>query len=175
MPVQIPDSAESIRTILTCNSDEFWDSFNDQTLQTDVLSNVVVKKIIHRNSERLRTADKRYRLDLLLSVLLDHAPHPLGKRYIAVCLDIANEKGHDGVVNAARVWMHLPSSTQSVCLFSSLCLLTTKLLMLRSVLAASRVINKLPASNQTSSTESASEAEMRSLRKKVSIVPLLSL
>jgi len=115
MPVQNPDSVESIRTILTCNSDEFWDSFNNQTHQTDVLSNVAVKNIIHPNSERLRAADERYRLDFLLSALLYHAPHPLGKRYIAVCLDIANQKGHDGVVNAAKVWVqHLLLPSQFV-------------------------------------------------------------
>jgi len=112
MLVQNADSPESIHAILTCNSDEYWDSFDNQTLPTDVLSNAAVENIIRPNSERLRAADKRYCLDLLLSALLDHAPHPLGKRYIAVCLDIANEKGHDGVVNAARVWMQyllLPS------------------------------------------------------------------
>ncbi len=112
MPVPNPDSPESIHTILTCNSDEFWRSFNNQTLQADVLSNTVVENIIRPNTERLRTADERYRFDLLLSALLDHAPHPLGKRYVAVCLDIANQKGHDGVVNAAKVWVQyllLPS------------------------------------------------------------------
>ena len=112
IPVPNPDSPESIHTILTCNSDEFWDSFNNQTLPTDVLSNAVVENIIRPNTERLRAADERYRLDLLLSALLDHAPHPLGKRYVAVCLDIANKKGHDGVVNAAKVWVQyllLPS------------------------------------------------------------------
>ncbi len=46
--------------------------------------------------------------------------------------------------------------------------------MVRSVLVATKVVNTLPTSSETPDTESASEAEMRNLREKVSIMSLLS-
>ena len=37
--------------------------------------------------------------------MLVHAPHPLGRQYVALCLHITRKKGEDGIVNAAKVWL----------------------------------------------------------------------
>ncbi|KAN0132173.1 hypothetical protein V8E53_009939 [Lactarius tabidus] len=99
------DSVESICTVLTCASEEYEDIFAQESLPTEVLSEDALNKIIRPNSERLRAADGRYRLDDLLYAMLEHAPHPSGKRYVAICLHIAHQKGEDGVVNAAKAWL----------------------------------------------------------------------
>ncbi|KAF8256992.1 hypothetical protein EI94DRAFT_127631 [Lactarius quietus] len=99
------DSVESICTVLTCASEEYDDLFAKQSLSTEVLSDDALRNIIRPNSERLRAADCRYRLDDFLNAILMHAPHPLGRRYVAICLHIAHEKGEDGVVNAAKAWL----------------------------------------------------------------------
>ena len=106
-------SANSTCSVLTCTSEEYDDFFNNENLHTEALSDDVLRNIIRQNSARLRAADGRYRLDDLLSAMLEHAPHPLGRRYVAVSLHIAHRKGEDGVVNAAKAWLDnlfLPSS-----------------------------------------------------------------
>jgi hypothetical protein len=107
-----PDSAESIRAVLMGTSEEFKDFYDNEQLVTEVLVHEVLDNIISLNKEKLREVDNRYCLHDLLSAMLLHAPHPLGQRYVAVCLRIAHQKGEDGVVNAAKVWLHdlfLPS------------------------------------------------------------------
>ena len=139
------DSFESICTVLTCASEEYEDFFAKEELLTEVLSDDTLHNIIRPNSERLRAADGRYRLDDLLYAMLKHVPHPLGRRYVAICLHIAHQKGEDSVVNAAKAWLDnllLPSPL--VYLFP-LRLRTTS----ASVFALSRYKRTWPASSQT--------------------------
>ena len=139
------DSFESICTVLTRASEEYEDFFAKEELLTEVLSDDALHNIIRPNSERLRVADGRYRLDDLLYAMLKHVPHPLGQRYVAICLHIAHQKGKDGVVNAAKAWLDnllLPSPL--VYLFP-LRLRTTS----ASVFALSRYKKTWPASSQT--------------------------
>jgi hypothetical protein len=94
------ESAESTCTVpvLSCSFEELQDSCgNERSLAEHVLINV-----IRPNCARLRAADPRCRLDNLLSAMLEHAPHPLGQRYVANCLLTAHQKGEDGVVDAAK-------------------------------------------------------------------------
>jgi hypothetical protein len=37
--------------------------------------------------------------------MLEHAPHPLGQRYVALSLLVAHQEGEDGVVDAAKAWL----------------------------------------------------------------------
>jgi hypothetical protein len=105
MSLPSSDSVESIRAVLTGTSEEFRDFYDDERLVTDVLVHEALENILGPKRERLHEADKRYRLHDLLSAMLVHAPHPLGQRYVAVCLHIVHQKGEDGVVNAAKVWL----------------------------------------------------------------------
>jgi hypothetical protein len=171
------DSAESLWSVLTCVSEEYHDFYNNEMLQTDVLSDDVLRKVIRPNSARLRAADTRYRLDHLLSAMLEHAPDLSGKRYVAVCLHIAQEKGEAGVVNAAKAWMDnllLPSPFNDPFFLR---LLTPGGL----VLAISKRVKTEPASSQTPTIdttmpliESASRNDQSVLRDQVSIMPLSS-
>ena len=116
------DSAESIVSVLTCASDEFQNFYDNESLNTEILSDEALRNINRPNSASLRAADNRYRLDDLLSAMLMHAPHPSGKRYVAICLHIAHGKGEDGVVNAAKAWLDnllLPSPLfyLSICVY----------------------------------------------------------
>ncbi len=90
---------------MICTSEEFRNLYDNERLLTGVLSDDALRNIIGPNSARLRAADPRYRLDDLLSAMLEHAPHPLGQRYVAVSLHVAHQKGEDGVVNAAKAWL----------------------------------------------------------------------
>lgn len=99
------DSADSTYTLPTFTSKEFKDIYDNESLLTEVLSDEALHNIIGPNSARLREADRRCRLDDLLSAMLKHAPHPSGRRYVAVCLHIAHQKGGDEVVNAAKAWL----------------------------------------------------------------------
>ncbi|KAH9011480.1 hypothetical protein EDB85DRAFT_1117299 [Lactarius pseudohatsudake] len=93
------DSAES-----TCTpSQEFQHLYDNERLLTGDLSDEALRSIIGPNRTRLREAETRYRLDDLLSAMLEHAPHPLGRRYVAVSLHVAARE--DGVVNAAKAWL----------------------------------------------------------------------
>ena len=73
------DAAESIFAVLSCSSEEYQDFFNNDSLLTEALSDDMLYKIIHLNSERLHKADKNYWLDKLLSAMLEEAPHPDGQ------------------------------------------------------------------------------------------------
>lgn len=95
-------SVESTCTILSCTSDQFLEFHAGYS--TSVLAEDAAK-IIAKNCQRLRAANKRYRLDDFLSAMLVHAPHPPGQRYVAVALHIAHEKGEDAVVDVAKAWM----------------------------------------------------------------------
>jgi hypothetical protein len=105
MSLPSSDSAESILAVLIGTSEEFSDFYDDERLVTEVLVHEALENVLGPKRERLCEADKRYRLHDLLSAMLLHAPNPLGQRYVAVCLHIADEKGEDGVVNAAKVWL----------------------------------------------------------------------
>jgi hypothetical protein len=99
------NSADSAEPVLTRISKEFQELFENESLLTEALSDDALRDIIRPNRTRLRAADSRYRLDDLLSAMLEHAPHPLGRRYVAVSLHVAYRKGPDGVVNAAKAWL----------------------------------------------------------------------
>jgi hypothetical protein len=112
MPLPHSDSAQSTCTVLTVTPEDYENFYNKQTLRTEILSDDVLRNIISPNRARLRAADSRCRLDDLLIALLEHAPHPLGQRHIALSLHVAHQKGLDGVVDAAKAWldgMLLPS------------------------------------------------------------------
>jgi hypothetical protein len=103
---------ESTCTILSCKPEDFWSIYENDKVATDVLSNDILHNVIGTNYERLRVANRRCRLDDLLSSMVIHAPHPLGQRYVAVSLHIARQKGEDAVINLAKAWMEqlfLPS------------------------------------------------------------------
>lgn len=107
------DSAESTCTVpvLSCFQ-EHQDFCGNERPLTELCDNVLLN-VIRPNSARLRAADRRCHLDDLLSSMLEHAPHPLGKRYVAFCLLSAHQKGEDGVVYAAKAWLDnllLPST-----------------------------------------------------------------
>ncbi|KAH9168292.1 hypothetical protein EDB89DRAFT_2074118 [Lactarius sanguifluus] len=149
------DSVESICSVLTFTSNEFKDVYENENLLTEVLSDEALRGIIDRNRVRLREADSRYRLDDLLSAMLLHAPHSSGRRYVAVCLHIAHQKGEDGVVNAAKAWLDN---------------------LLLPMLAISKAVKTEPASSQTPTIdttvqyiESASRRDQPTLRSKVAL------
>ena len=107
------DSVESICTVLTCASEEYKVLFAKESFLTE---DDTLDSIIRPNRAKLRAADGRYRLDDLLHAMWKHAPHPSGRRYVAVCLHISRQKGADGVVNAAKAWLDnllLPSPLRS--------------------------------------------------------------
>ncbi len=105
MTLPSSDSDESTCTVLTCTTEDFQTDFENSSLLTDVLCNDVLRNIIRPNMGRLRAADQRCRLDDLLTAMLECAPHPLGRQYVAVCLHIAHQKGVDEAVNAAKAWL----------------------------------------------------------------------
>jgi hypothetical protein len=101
-------SVESTCTVLSCMSEEFMemyrnDSLNTQVLIDDLLVNTIREK--GRDHQRLRTASNKYRLDKLLDAMLIHAPTEGGKRYVAIALLIAHQKGGDAIVSVAQAWM----------------------------------------------------------------------
>ncbi|KAH9012724.1 hypothetical protein EDB85DRAFT_1900150 [Lactarius pseudohatsudake] len=152
MSLLCSDSAESTYTVLTCTSQEFQSFYDNESLLTDDLSDDALRNIIGPNSARLRKAETRYRLDDLLSAMLEHAPHPLGRRYVAVSLHVARQMGEDGVVNTAKAWLDD---------------------LLLPVLAVSKAMKSWPASSQIPTAkqhiESASRNDQRVLRAKVAL------
>jgi hypothetical protein len=97
---------------LTYTFEEHQDFCDNERSLTELCEDVLLN-VIRPNSARLRAADSRCRLDHLLTTILEHAPHPLGKRYVAICLLSAQQKGEDGVVDAAKAWLDnlfLPST-----------------------------------------------------------------
>ena len=116
---------ESICTVLSCTPEEFWDVYENTTLSTSVLSEDALANTIAESRTLLLSVKQRHRLDDFLSGMLEYAPHPLGKRYVAVALHIASKKGGDTVVDLAKAWMEqmfLPSqpASESITVFHSL-------------------------------------------------------
>jgi hypothetical protein len=66
---------ESTCTILGCTSEEFWSIYENDKLAIHVLSDDVLTNVIGTNHERLRVADRRCRLDDLLSGMIIHMHH----------------------------------------------------------------------------------------------------
>ncbi|KAF9531568.1 hypothetical protein CPB83DRAFT_833263 [Crepidotus variabilis] len=103
-------SLESTCSVLSCTSKDFFDFF-DGDLNTDILANDAINKIINPTKQRLIDAviipntTPRYDLYKLLTAMITHAPDPLGKRYVAVALHIAHQKGADDVVGIAKAWL----------------------------------------------------------------------
>ncbi|KAK7458140.1 hypothetical protein VKT23_010048 [Stygiomarasmius scandens] len=99
-------SFESICSIPTCPSSTFSALYEDDNISTQSLCDTAYGTIARYSQDLCAAgAGHRYRLDELLSGMLMHAPHPLGKRYVAVSLYIASQKGGDAVVDIARSWM----------------------------------------------------------------------
>jgi hypothetical protein len=114
MPLSPLSPTDSIESTLTCKSEDYQNLFKNEGFVTTVLCEDALRDIIRPNSTRLRAANKRYRLDILLSAMITHAPHYLGKRYVAICLHIAHDKDKSlvkedkepvEVVNAAKAWL----------------------------------------------------------------------
>lgn len=162
-------SIESTCTIITCTSEDFLQLYDNKTLSTDVLAEEVEANVIRPNAEDLRAASQQYYLDELLSTMLTNAPHPCGKRYVAITLHIAHNKGE--VINAAKAWMDylfLPSE------FFNLALYTHQLLC--AVLAISKASKTEPSSSQTpniyetvSEIENGNRSDQHGLREQGSI------
>jgi len=139
----------SICTTLGCTPDEFWSTYENDKVATDVLSNNILTNVIGTNHEKLRAAERRYRIDDLLSGMIIHAPHPLGQRYVAVSIHIAHKKGEDAVIDLAKAWMEqlfLPS--QFLKWFS-----LSSLILDHLVLAISKVTKTEPSSSKTPESE----------------------
>jgi hypothetical protein len=105
---------------LTVTSETFNAFYHNDSFSTKGLSEDVLSNIIRLHSAKIQAADNRYRLDDLLSALLKYAPHPLGRRYIALSLLAAHQEGEDGLVRAARAWLDgllLPSVFVDLYLF----------------------------------------------------------
>ncbi|KAF9481634.1 hypothetical protein BDN70DRAFT_919709 [Pholiota conissans] len=109
MPFDHPTSYRYYETcaILSCSPTEFNTLFEDEgKISTDTLSDDVKQSAIAQNRGYLRREQPdHYHLDEFLRAMLDHAPHPLGKRYVAVALYIAQKKGAEAVVTLANAWM----------------------------------------------------------------------
>ncbi|KAF8870627.1 hypothetical protein BD779DRAFT_1579271, partial [Infundibulicybe gibba] len=103
-------SVDSASIVPIFTSAEFSSIYNNNDLSTDILSDKALTTIVRPNSEFPRAADPRYRLDDFLAALLTHAPHQLGKRYIAVALHVAHDKGVTAVANVAQLRMNRHSS-----------------------------------------------------------------
>jgi len=96
--------ASSILMILSCDPDRFSEFYDGSITTADFVRDA--KRVISHNRELLRKANQdRYRLDELLLGMLDDAPNPSGTRYVAVILHIANDKGSDAVIEAAKAWL----------------------------------------------------------------------
>lgn len=93
-------SGDLISTLLSPEHQNLVD-FSDNI---DVLAENA-KRIISANITVLRKATERCQLDILLISMLDHAPHPQGRRYVAAVLCAASERGSGMVVEVAIAWM----------------------------------------------------------------------
>jgi len=142
MPYSRVNSASSILTILSCDSDRFSEFYDGGITTADLVRDA--KRIIRHNRELLRKSSQdRYRLDELLLGMLDDAPDPSGTRYVAVVLHVANDKGSDAVVEAAKAWLdylYFPSPFESSVLYPHLRIL---------VLTLSKAMKTVPSSSQT--------------------------
>ena len=101
-------------SILT-TSEEYQTLYGNKRLLTEDLSNRALHDVILPNIATLRGADEQHHLDCLLRGMLKHAPHPLGERYVAVSLLIAQQRGKDAIVRAAKAWLdHLVIPSQFI-------------------------------------------------------------
>ncbi|KAF9028878.1 hypothetical protein BDZ89DRAFT_1065773 [Hymenopellis radicata] len=104
-----PLYAESTCTILICTFEEFQEKYNDANLDTNVLCDDLLRNTIWSTGkyhDELAAASDQYHLDKLLEGMLNYAPTPAGRRYVAIALHIAHHKGGDAVVNVAQAWLH---------------------------------------------------------------------
>jgi hypothetical protein len=81
---------------------------NDQ-LNTDILVGEVLRDIIPPRREALRQADSGWKLDKLLTAMLQDAPGEKGRRYVAEALHISHLAEKDGkepeaVIKMAKAW-----------------------------------------------------------------------
>lgn len=95
-----PAPADSIYALLSSGYQELI-NYNDDI---DALT-ASAKRIICENMTVLREATKRCQLDVLLSAMLDHAPHPQGRRYVTTVLHAASEGDPKTVVEVAEAWI----------------------------------------------------------------------
>ncbi|KAK7457200.1 hypothetical protein VKT23_010498 [Stygiomarasmius scandens] len=151
---------ESFSGFLRCNSEAYFHIFNDDRLHTDVLS-AGAQDFIAEHKEHLRAANEQYLLDKLLLAMLEHAPHPDGKRYIAVAVNIAHRKGPEALVDVAKAWMEF---------------LFLPMLTLFTTQTSQPSGNQTPTTNQTAQhMESADHSAQRNLRELVRTTGLSSL
>ena len=105
------DSSSSILT----NSEKYQTLYGNKRLLTEDLSNQALHDVILPNVIMLCEADEQYHLDGLLRGMLKCAPHPLGERYVAVSLLIAQQMGKDAIVRVAKEWLnHLVIPSQFI-------------------------------------------------------------
>lgn len=95
-------SEERPSPITLAESAEYRGRFN--TRESLEALTTAAKIIVEENVEHLRKASKRSRLDRLLLAMLDHAPCNDGKRYTAIVIHMAEERGVHEVVSVARMW-----------------------------------------------------------------------
>lgn len=100
-------SVDSICNVLTCTSHDF-DNFYKGGFSTDLLAEESLNNTINgKFHQELKTASVKCRLDKLLEGMVKYAPDPAGRRYVAVAIHVAHEKGAEAVVNLANAWMDL--------------------------------------------------------------------
>ncbi|KAF9028875.1 hypothetical protein BDZ89DRAFT_743398 [Hymenopellis radicata] len=78
-------------------------------LDTNVLCDDLLYNTIRSTGkyhDELAAASDQYHLDKLLESMLNYAPTPAGRRYVAIALHIAHHKGGDAVVQVAQAWLH---------------------------------------------------------------------
>lgn len=104
-------SLEPLISALFPRPDEYWNLY-ERGPDTNALVDSVMVNVIQKHQQSLRKGHKLYQLDSLLHGMLTEAPHPAGKRHVAVSLHIAHTKGDAAVLELAKVWMEnlfLPS------------------------------------------------------------------
>ena len=132
------DSDSSSSILIT--SEEYQTLYGNKRLLTEDLSNQALHAVILPNITSLRGADEQHHLNDLLRGMLKHAPHPLGERYVAVSLPIAQQRGEDALVRTAKAWLdHLVIPSQFIYSYR-FCPLT-----LGSVLELSKPMGKSPS------------------------------
>jgi hypothetical protein len=90
-----------------------WDSGHN----TELYCQEVRDKILKPHAETLKSQYNTYYVNKLLEAMIEHAPHPDGKRYVAVALLSAMDVGLENVIKCAESWAEhliLPSTSLSV-------------------------------------------------------------
>jgi len=129
---------DSTCAVLKCTSDYFRRIYAQETPTDDE----VLTNFIGSHQRLLSTPSQPCHLDKLLSTMLIHAPHPLGRQYVAVTLKIAHEKGDDVVLSIAKAWLQhlfLPSRLLHPSSSSSFLMFNTPVLSLSSSLAVTGI------------------------------------